>query len=140
MDERRARRYREKLRRADEALGRCRGVAGRGGLGPEDAPRRAVYQAFQEACEAATGLAAMVVVDAGHDAMDDYVNFDEAAKAGRRIAGHLDALKEATGLRNRLVHEYNGLGHRIALEAIPELVPALRAFLEEVDAWSTSRK
>lgn len=138
MDERRARRSREKLRHADEALADVEAWLPDGAA--DRKTRRAVYKAFQEACEAATDLAAMVIVDAGHNAMDDYVDFDEAAKAGLRITEHLDALKEATGVRNRLIHEYNGLDDRIALEAIPDLVPALRAFLEEVEGWSTSRR
>jgi uncharacterized protein YutE (UPF0331/DUF86 family) len=72
----------------------------------------------------------MVVVDAGIPAKDDDVNLDRAAKAGLGTAANLTALKEATGLRNRLVREYNGLDDAIALEAIGALLPAVRSFLE----------
>lgn len=96
-----------------------------------------MYKAFQEACEAVSDRAAMVVVDAGMTAKDDYLNLDATVKAGLAIGPALDDLKAATGLRNRLVHEYNGLDDAIALEAIQQLAPAL--LLREVETWSTSR-
>lgn len=137
MDPQRLRRYRDKLRHADEALGDVEAWLPEAGTDRKS--RRAVYKAFQEACEAAADLAAMVAVDSGVSAKDDYLNFDEARKAGLDIERELSDLKEATGLRNRIVHEYNGLDDKVALEAMADLAPALRSFLEAVEAWLTSR-
>lgn len=138
MDARRGRRYADKLRHAREALADV--VAWSDEAATDRKSRRAVYKAFQEACEAVSDLAAMLVVDAGITSRDDYLNLDAAAKALPSLVPHLAALKEATGLRNRLVHEYNGLDDGVALEAIGELVPAVDAFLAEVESWWTSQQ
>ncbi|MCA1814538.1 MAG: DUF86 domain-containing protein [Halobacteriales archaeon] len=136
MDARRERRYRDKLQHADEALRDVQAWLGEAATDRKS--RRAVYKAFQEACEAATDLAAMVLVDAGLTAKDDYTNLDAAEKV-LGLAGGTRHLKEATGLRNRLVHEYNGLDDGVALAAMRELEPVVRDFLEEVERWLTSR-
>jgi uncharacterized protein YutE (UPF0331/DUF86 family) len=44
-------------------------------------------------------------------------------------------MKSANGLRNRLVHEYDGVNDHIAYAAMQRLMPRLRRFSEEVLIW-----
>lgn len=97
--------------------------------------RLATYKAFQEAAEAAADLAAMALVDSGKPARDDYANFDLAARAGICAEGLAAPLAESTGLRNVLIHEYDGIDVDRALAGIDRLAPAIEAFLTEVERW-----
>lgn len=49
--------------------------------------------------------------------------------------GPAEALHEITGLRNRLVHEYNGLDGEIALNSARRLAPKSNAAAKEVRTW-----
>lgn len=97
--------------------------------------RLATYKAFQEAAEATSDLFAMAVVDSGKPAKDDYRNLDLAAEKGVIDEDRVDALAEATGLRNRLVHEYETLDEELAIDSIEHLVEPMRSALEEVETW-----
>lgn len=101
----------------------------------EEKAMLASYKAFQEAAEAALDLMAMMVKDTGSLPKDDYSNIELAL--GKKLISKKtgDALKQANGLRNRLVHEYNGLNAKRACESILELLPMLDGFLEEVAKW-----
>jgi uncharacterized protein YutE (UPF0331/DUF86 family) len=44
-------------------------------------------------------------------------------------------MKSANGLRNRLVHEYDGVNDHIAYAAMQRLMPRRRRFSEEVLVW-----
>ncbi len=44
-------------------------------------------------------------------------------------------MKEANGLRNRLVHEYNGLVRGIALESVKNVVLHVDEMLEDIEIW-----
>lgn len=101
----------------------------------EEKTMLASYKAFQEAAEAALDLVAMMIKDAGSMPKDDYSNIELAL--GKKLISRKtgDALKQANGLRNRLVHEYNGLNAKRACESILELLPMLDGFLGEVAKW-----
>lgn len=99
----------------------------------------ATYKAFQESAEAISDLLAMAVVDSGHAAKDDYRNIDQAVSLDVISEQHADILTQATGLRNRLVHEYETLDDEIALVSMEELVGPMRRSLEEVTGWLKSR-
>lgn len=103
-------------------------------------PRLATYKAFQEAAEACADVAAMMRVDTGDVPKDDRTNF--AALGERHVisASLVPMLQEATGLRNRLVHEYEKLDDAIALASVARLAGALTAFIVEVEAWLASRR
>lgn len=138
MDPARRARYRDKI---DHARGRLDlAAAWRPAAHTEVKDRLAAYKAFQEAAEAAEDLVAMALVDSGRQPKDDHANLDAAAEAGVFRKESVDALHEAAGLRNRLVHEYNGLDDETALEAMEALIPPLRQFLEEVERWCGSKR
>lgn len=100
--------------------------------------RLATYKAFQEAAEALADLIAMATVDTGHAAKDDYRNLDLAADEGVIDPDRVEDLAETTGLRNRLVHEYETMDDEIALTSIQELSEPLEGALAEVEGWLRS--
>ena len=44
-------------------------------------------------------------------------------------------LKQANGLRNRIVHNYNGLNENIALKSIKKYYKYFEEFKDELDKW-----
>jgi len=97
--------------------------------------RKAIYKEFQEAVEAASDVSAMVRRGLNSSAKDDYGNIDflvEKAILEERIG---EKLKEANGLRNRLIHGYDGVNDETACDAIKELVGDLRDFSVVVLEW-----
>jgi len=123
MDEKRIKRYKEKeeyltkiLKKLDEWTS---------DLNEEDfinnqdlKEQFSIYHAYQVIMEIVTDLTAMVVKDIGIIPKDDYVNFDILAEnkiIPKNIANYL---KQANGLRNRIVHNYYGLDEKIALKSI----------------------
>lgn len=138
MDSTRRERYRDKL---DHAARRLHQVeAWEPDARASEAHRLGRYKAFQEAAEAATDLAAMVLADLGLPVKDDYRNLESLAAAGVLAADLVKPLSAAVGLRNRLVHEYNGLDEALAGQAMARLGGPLRAYLEQVERWSASTK
>lgn len=102
--------------------------------------RLATYKAFQEAAEVASDLVAMAMVDHGRPSKDDYSNFEAVAGLGLCDGALVPSLREATGPRNRLVHQYDGIETRRALDAMRRLLPALSSFLEGVTRWLRSSR
>jgi uncharacterized protein YutE (UPF0331/DUF86 family) len=100
--------------------------------------RLASYKAFQESAEAIADLVAMALNDKGRPPTDDYSNLERAAQEGIISASAVAALAEATGLRNRLVHEYDGVDVARAAEAIARLAPVMEATFQEVESWVRS--
>lgn len=97
--------------------------------------KKAIYKEFQEAVEAMTDACALMRRSLNSSAQDDYSNIDflmEKEIFERELG---KKLKEANGLRNRLIHEYNGLNDKIAYKAIKELLQYLKKFSEETLKW-----
>lgn len=123
----------DKLAHAEERLGDIHDWLA---AAPESKVHRlAVYKAIQEVVEALTDILAMAVRDAGEVPRDDYGNIDRLAKQGRISNAVAADLKEANGLRNRIVHEYNGFWDDQGLGRIAVLAPGLERAVEEVRAW-----
>lgn len=82
--------------------------------------RLALYKAFQEVVEAVTDICAMHLADTGHVVGDDATNIEKSA--GKLFSDDIrDRLQEADGLRNRVVHEYNGLDTELALTSMRDI-------------------
>lgn len=95
----------------------------------------AVYKAFQEIVEAAMDILAMISKDENYAPKDDYSNIDvvlERKIIDKKIS---ETLKEANGLRNRIIHYYNGLNAERAYESILYLLPSFDVFSEVVERW-----
>ncbi|MEK6950227.1 MAG: DUF86 domain-containing protein [Nanoarchaeota archaeon] len=101
----------------------------------QEKDKLACYKALQEAVEGCFDLIAMMVKDEGQIPKDDYVNL-ELLGPGKQISlASRGFLAEANGLRNRIVHEYNGLDDYKAHRSMLALLPHLEEFLEEVELW-----
>lgn len=96
--------------------------------------RFAVYKAFQEAVEAVTDLCAMYLVDHQHGIGGDSENIGKCG--GRLFSEELTrTLIQANGLRNRVIHDYNGFSDQIALKGIRNQTGAMNRFHAEVKGW-----
>ena len=101
--------------------------------------RLAVYKAMQEVVEASTDVVAMILKDEGKLPKDDYTNIEKLFELNIIDKSLKEALNEADGLRNRLVHEYNGLNDEIAIESIHCLLEPVENFVELVKKWMRKR-
>ena len=97
--------------------------------------RKAIYKEFQEAVEAVSDVCAMVRRGLNSSAKDDYSNIDFLVDKGILEEEMGEKIREANGLRNRLIHEYDGINDKIACYAIRELIEDLREFSLEVLKW-----
>lgn len=95
----------------------------------------ATYKAFEEVVEASMDLVAMIVRDIKKIPQDDYSNIERLEEEGMIEKGIGEGLKEANGLRNRIVHEYNGLDERIALDSMEKILPKIEKFSDVVKGW-----
>ncbi len=135
MDERRVARYLDKLRHMEERIGDILSWIDEAEVDKKS--RLAVYKAAQEAIEAACDIVAMSLKDEGYPPKDEYTNIQ---KWGELVDARIsECLKIANGLRNRLVHHYNGIDDKLALESITDLIPCLEDFVEVVESWLKKR-
>lgn len=142
MEKERLKRYLAKLELARERLNDIEEWVK--GLTPkqfiEDKKTRlATYKAFQEVVEACADICAMMLKDSKLLINDDYTNIEKLAEKRIITQAIANALKEANGLRNRLIHEYNGLNASVAFESIISLIPKLRRFCKGVEDWLSSQ-
>jgi len=101
----------------------------------DEKTKLASYKAFQEIAEAVFDIIAMMLKDKEKIPGDDYSNIDRLFQL-KLIDGSLQkSLKEANGLRNRVIHEYNGLNDRTAFESIETLKPSIGKFVEIIEKW-----
>lgn len=95
----------------------------------------AIEEACQEAIEVSTDMLAMMLKDKSIPPIDDYSNITRASEMGiipRKLA---EILREANGLRNRLIHVYNDLDIEVLLDSIKRILPGLAYFLEVIEQW-----
>lgn len=95
----------------------------------------AIYHAFQISLEIITDVIAMIVKDSNIVPKDDYSNIDILKNKDILTSGLAVKIQEANGLRNRIVHDYNGLDNSIAYQSILECIKSLKKFNEEVRNW-----
>ena len=99
--------------------------------------RKALYKEFQELTEALGDLSAMMTREEGIRVKDDYTNLERL-----KPLLELDViknLKRANGLRNVLVHEYNGIDDLLAFESVQEVLPSFWVFSSMVREWLKKR-
>ncbi len=68
-------------------------------------------------------------------AKDDYSNIDFLVETGILDERMAEKIKEANGLRNRLIHGYDGVDDETACYAINELIADLKDFSVVVLEW-----
>lgn len=97
--------------------------------------RKALYKEFQEAVEAMADICALARRSLNSSAQDDYSNITYLIERGVIPAEPGESLKEAIGLRNRLVHGYDGVDDRIAYASMSRLTAPLRDFSGVMLEW-----
>ena len=101
----------------------------------EERTKLACYKAFQEIAESAMDMLAMMLKDLNESPSDDYSNIDalEGKKLLQKdVAG---TLRDANGLRNRVIRHYNGTKENLAYDSMLELLPKLLEFADGMEAW-----
>ncbi len=133
VDPERLARIQDKLLHAEDRLGHFQQWSADARNHLKD--RLASFKAIQEAAEAMADAAAMVLKERGVPPHDDYTNFEALRDLGAVTAGMAADLAELNGLRNAIVHEYDGLSDERALTAGERLAPAAQGIIEGVRAW-----
>ncbi len=94
-----------------------------------------IYHAFQIGIEIITDLVSMIVKDVKLIPKDDYSNIN-IIQNKKIISANLAAkLREANGLRNRIVHDYNGLDNEIAYNRLTNLLKYFQEFKVKAKEW-----
>ena len=95
----------------------------------------ATYKAIQEVFEGLTDILAMLVKDLGLKSKDDYANIQICFDKSIISEKDKNILNEGNGLRNRLVHSYNGLNDRIAIESTYRLMGGVDDIIRSIQIW-----
>ncbi len=95
----------------------------------------AIYHAYQIIVEIITDLAAMAVKDLKILPKDDYININVLAENNVISKTLATKIKDANGLRNRIVHNYNGLDDEIAYKSILNTINDLEKYMEAIISW-----
>lgn len=94
-----------------------------------------IYHAFQIGIEIISDLTSMMVKDLKTIPKDDYSNI-KIIENKKIISSDLAAkLREANGLRNRIVHDYNGLDDSIAFDRLKHLLKHFKEFQVKIKEW-----
>ncbi|MBS3781963.1 MAG: DUF86 domain-containing protein [Candidatus Thermoplasmatota archaeon] len=133
MDNKRVSRYKEKLSLIDKRKNNISNWIDH----RDEKSVLAIYKAYQEMIEALTDIFAMMIKDLDEVVKDDYSNIDKLKEKGIMSDKRVGLMKEANGLRNRLVHEYNGLERKTALSSLKRINSEVDDILEEVRKWIT---
>jgi len=101
----------------------------------DEKSKLASYKAFQEIVEASMDIIAMIIKDENLVPKDDYSNID-IAEENKLLSNDLcTQLRDMNGLRNRIIHEYNDLSDKTALESIDNFHPEVTKFMEQIEKW-----
>ncbi|MFV1977121.1 MAG: DUF86 domain-containing protein [Candidatus Scalindua sp.] len=101
--------------------------------------RKATERLLQELIEAAIDINTHLIVNTGNIAPDDYyMSFLKAGEFKIIPLSLAEKLAPSSGLRNRLVHEYDKIEHSMVLDAVrtaeemyPEYVRAIESFIKD---------
>jgi len=93
----------------------------------------AIFKAFQEITEASMDLIAMHLRDSGIPPRDDYSNIEKISELSTE---QKQLLKEMNGLRNRIIHRYNGTDEHVALSGISESLPNILSLIKIFEKWT----
>jgi len=94
-----------------------------------------IYHAAQNAIETMIDIIAMINKDLISITQDRLSNLETLLQKKIIPQDLKDGVTELMGLRNRLVHEYNGIIDEFAWEAILENIETLTKFKKEINLW-----
>ncbi|MBN2228361.1 MAG: DUF86 domain-containing protein [Candidatus Thorarchaeota archaeon] len=95
----------------------------------------AIEKAAQESIEVATDLIAMILKDTSIPPTDDYTNISRLLEQGLITEEIGKIMRNANGLRNRLIHVYNDIEIEVLLQSIKRVLPGITKFLDVVEKW-----
>lgn len=87
------------------------------------------------AIESAMDLVAMTLKDMGKQVEDNYSNISKLSDVKKFPSELAQGLKKCNGLRNILVHRYNSIEEKIALESIDEIKNILYKLIEYLESF-----
>ena len=89
-----------------------------------------VYYRIQTVVDSMMDLIAMFLSDRGVDVADDYTNIDKMQENNIISRGLGEKLKKSNGLRNAIVHRYNGLIQEKILDKGVEIKEIAKELIE----------
>ncbi|MGV9203563.1 MAG: DUF86 domain-containing protein [Promethearchaeia archaeon] len=92
-----------------------------------------LFYAVQTSIESLFDLIAMLVKDMGLQVKDDEDNVDALIKEKNLDQDLGGELKDAKGMRNVIVHQYNGVNESIILKSLPKLKTLMKQWLNEIE-------
>ena len=95
----------------------------------------ATYKGIQEIIESLTDIISMILKDNKSSVNDDYTNFKKIVETGILNKKDQTILDEANGLRNRLIHNYNGIDDEMAITSFKSLLPSISNIIELLKKW-----
>jgi uncharacterized protein YutE (UPF0331/DUF86 family) len=104
--------------------------------------RKATERLLQEMIEAAVDINTHLIVESGAAAPEDYYqSFIRAGEIGVLSPDLALKLAPSAGLRNRIIHEYNGIDHSIILKSVTMAEESYPAYVKEIsEALSRSEE
>ena len=139
MDEERRSRYRDKIlwiQDRAELIDIWLNDLSPPGSPPDIKTRLAIFKAFQEVTEAAMDFIAMYLRDQDIPSRDDYSNID---RIDLYSEDQKKFLREMNGMKNRIIHRYNGTDENLALTGISRSMPAIRVRVQVMEQWISNQ-
>ncbi|QEE17603.1 DUF86 domain-containing protein [Promethearchaeum syntrophicum] len=127
MDELRLKRYTEKINYIIESIPF---ISTRF---TKEIERRGIYYSIQTSIESLVDLIAMLVKDYGLVVKDDKENIRLLVEHKNLSSEIGERLIKANGLRNILVHRYNGIDDSIILDSIKEITDITEIWLNKIE-------
>ena len=98
--------------------------------------RKAAERLLQELIEAAIDVNTHIIVQSGNKAPEDYYeSFIIAGEYGMIGTKLSEDLAPSSGLRNRLVHEYDALDHKVVLSSIRMAVRLFPVYVQDIERY-----
>jgi len=99
----------------------------------------AIYHALQLIIDIITDVIAMTVKDIKIKPKDDYSNIECLYQQGIISKDLREGLSKLKGLRNIIVHNYNGFDNRIAFKGMNEHYHFIKEFYKVIREWLRKR-
>ncbi len=131
MDESRKIRYKTKMRYVIDRLSLAEGLI----VNPTETELMALYYSLLTSIESVMDMIAMMIKDLGEIGKGDRHNI-ELLRTKDHITEELSKdLMACNGLRNVLVHQYNGIDKTIVIESFANVKKALGGMIEIVERF-----
>ncbi len=96
--------------------------------------KKGIFYSIHTAIEALVDLVAMAVKDLGFPVSEDATNIQRIAEERDIPVERAEKLLKANGMRNILVHRYNGIDDQIVLSSRSEIKELLNFWIDTIEA------